>query len=120
MGTLDYDKLFLVWPLLDKVGAACKAHYHPKRKLTTDERMVATKTKTGMTQYMKQKPTKWGIKLFVLANSSSVYTVDFKVHVRKSHIISVHGLSYDCHKSSKAGLPWFWVPYLHGQPLHQQ
>ena len=36
--------------------------------------MVATKVKTGMTQYMKNKPTNWVIKLFILAESSSGYT----------------------------------------------
>ncbi|KAF3845751.1 hypothetical protein F7725_002829 [Dissostichus mawsoni] len=37
------------------------------KDLAVDERMVATKAKTGMTQYMRDKPTKWGMKLFVLA-----------------------------------------------------
>lgn len=51
-----------------------KAHYHPKKNLAVDQRMVATKEKTGMSQYMKDmKPTKWGINLFVLQTLVKVH-----------------------------------------------
>ncbi|XP_046874079.1 piggyBac transposable element-derived protein 4-like isoform X3 [Hypomesus transpacificus] len=94
-GTQQHDKLYRVRPLMDEIRTACKAYYHPKKELSVDERMVATKAKTGMTQYMKDKPTKWGIKLFVLAESKNGYTLDFNVYVGKAHTPSVHGLSYD-------------------------
>ncbi|KAJ0068594.1 hypothetical protein NL108_009710 [Boleophthalmus pectinirostris] len=57
--------------------------------------MVATKAHTGMTQYMKAKPTKWGFKLFVLADSENGYTVDFVIYTGKSPFLSGMGLSYD-------------------------
>ena len=57
--------------------------------------MVATKAKTGMTQYMKDKPTKWGMKLFVLAESCSGYTLRFQIYTGKTNTASEHGLSYD-------------------------
>ncbi|XP_049425710.1 piggyBac transposable element-derived protein 4-like [Epinephelus fuscoguttatus] len=93
-GTPDHDKLFRAKPLMDEIRTACQAHYHPGKELAVDERMVATKAKTGLTQYIKDKPTKWGIKLFVLAESSSGYTVNFNVYGGKSSSASVHGLSY--------------------------
>lgn len=46
--TSGHGKLLCVWPLLDEECAACKAHYHPRRELATEERMVATKTKAAM------------------------------------------------------------------------
>ncbi len=94
-GGAERDKLFRVQPFLDHMHAACKASYHPRRELTIDERMVATKARTGFTQYMKNKPTKWGIKLFVLADSSNGRTVDFTVYVGKTPDPSAQGLSYD-------------------------
>ncbi|XP_028254268.1 piggyBac transposable element-derived protein 4-like [Parambassis ranga] len=94
-GTPAYDKLFRIKPLMDDILSACQAHYHPRKELAVDERMVATKAKTGMTQYMKDKPTKWGIKLFVLADSSNGYTINFNVYAGKTHTRMVHGLSYD-------------------------
>lgn len=57
-GTPDYDKLARIKPLVDDICTACQAHYHPRKELAVDERMVATTTKTGMTQWLKNKPTK--------------------------------------------------------------
>lgn len=94
-GTAHYDQLFRVKPLMDKIREACKTFYHPQRNLAVDERMVATKAKTGMTQYMKRKPTKWGFKLFVMADSSNGYTVDFAVYTGKDNTFKGRGISYD-------------------------
>ena len=94
-GTPGYDKLFRVRPLYDDILNACQAHYQPRRELAVDERMVATRAKSGMTQYMKDKPTKWGIKLFVLAESSSGYTISFSIYAGKNETVSEHGRSYD-------------------------
>ncbi|XP_035241192.1 piggyBac transposable element-derived protein 4-like [Anguilla anguilla] len=94
-GTPQHDKLFRVRPLMDTIQHACKAFYHPRRNLAVDERMVATKAKTGMTQYMKEKPTKWGFKLFVLCDSSNGYTVDFAVYTGKNSFQTGQGLSYN-------------------------
>ena len=58
-GTPEHDRLFRLKPLMVSIQDACKAHYHPHQNLAIDERMVATKAHTGMTQYMKAKPTKW-------------------------------------------------------------
>nr|XP_055042852.1 piggyBac transposable element-derived protein 4-like [Misgurnus anguillicaudatus] len=94
-GTAEHDRLFRVKPLMDTICQACINLYHPKRNLAVDERMVACKANTGMTQYMKAKPTKWGFKLFVLADSSNGYTVDFSVYTGKNNFPTGHGLSYD-------------------------
>uniref|UniRef100_A0A673H7S5 PiggyBac transposable element-derived protein domain-containing protein n=1 Tax=Sinocyclocheilus rhinocerous TaxID=307959 RepID=A0A673H7S5_9TELE len=94
-GTSEHDRLFRVKPLMDTIRHACKAIYHPKRNLAVDERMVACKANTGMTQYMKAKPTKWGFKLFVLADSSNGYTMDFSVYTGKNNYPTGQGLSYD-------------------------
>lgn len=91
-GESEHDKLFRLRPLYDHVRAACKTSYHPRKELAIDERMVVKKEKSGFTQY---KPNKWGIKLFVLADCSNGYTVDFAVYVGKASDPSAHGLSYD-------------------------
>ncbi len=75
----------------------CKLLYQPSQKLAVDERMVKSKHRSGMRQFMKDKPTKWGLKLWVLADSDNGYTVDFNVYTGKNAAkdISQHGLSYD-------------------------
>lgn len=44
---------------------------------------------------MKAKPNKWGVKLFVLADSSNGYTCDFSIYAGKSRFVSGQGLLYD-------------------------
>lgn len=94
-GTPNYDPLHRLKPLHDHMKNMCKALYHPRQNIAIDERMVATKAKLGMRQYMKNKPTKYGIKLFVLADSCNGYTVAFNVYTGRSHFSTGQGLSFD-------------------------
>lgn len=80
-GTEDYDRLY-------------------RLHLAVDERMVATKAKIGLKQYIKNNPTKWGIKLFVLADSNG-YTMDFQIYDGKAKNIKGRGLSFDAVVSLK-------------------
>lgn len=80
---------------MDTIKNSCKSFYHPHRDLAVDERMVAYKAKTGMTLYMKAKPTKSEYKLFVLADSKNGHTVDFSIYAGRSDSSSRHGVSYD-------------------------
>lgn len=59
--------------------------------------MVKSRHRSGIRQYIKNKPTKCGIKLWVLADSSNGYTVDFNVYIGKAagREVSTNGLGYD-------------------------
>ncbi|KAM4604656.1 piggyBac transposable element-derived protein 4-like [Polymixia lowei] len=93
-GTEEYDTLHRVRPLLDMLRNRCMSRYHPKQHISVDERMVATKARLSFKQYMKAKPTKWGLKFFVLADVNG-YTVDFRLYTGKSRLSSGKGLTFD-------------------------
>ncbi|XP_015769863.1 PREDICTED: piggyBac transposable element-derived protein 4-like [Acropora digitifera] len=58
--------------------------------------MVKSRHRSGLRQYIRDKPTKWGIKYWVLTDSSNAYVVDFNIYAGKAEGgISQYGLGYD-------------------------
>ena len=51
--------------------------------MAINERMVKSRHRSGIRQYIKDKPIKWEIKLWVLADSSNGCTVDFNIYIGK-------------------------------------
>ncbi|XP_041959999.1 uncharacterized protein LOC121718809 [Alosa sapidissima] len=94
-GTPGYDRLGRIKPMYDELRAACRASYHPRQNISVDERMVASRAKSCLVQHMQNKPTRWGYKLFVLADSSNGYTWDFFVYEGRGPGRTEKGLSYD-------------------------
>ncbi|XP_026161494.1 piggyBac transposable element-derived protein 4-like isoform X2 [Mastacembelus armatus] len=92
--TAEYDRLFKIKPLYTEMVDACKAHFQPYNNLSIDEQIVATKAQISLKQYIKEKPTKWGYKIFVLRDTSIGYTWNFFVYTGKRESPRGHGLSY--------------------------
>ena len=85
------DRLRKLRPFLKEIKARCIDYYQPLRELSIDERMVKSKARSVMVQYMKQKPIKWGFKLWVVADTTG-YTIDFNIYTGKRESTE-HGLA---------------------------
>ncbi len=83
-GQPRHDKLFKVRSLLDIIVPCFAAECEIHKECTVDEAMIPFKGRLGMKQYMKDKPTKWGIKVFVLADAHNGYVKNIQVYTGKN------------------------------------
>ena len=72
-GQPGYDLLYKVRKHLDLVTPKLESEYNPHESMSVDEAMIPFKGRLGFKQYMKDKPTKWGIKVFVLSEATNGY-----------------------------------------------
>ena len=77
------DKLQKIRPLLDTVVKNFKAAYVPSQNLSIDESMISFKGRLSWVQYMLKKPHKWGMKAWVLTDSSNGYTYNWELYTGK-------------------------------------
>lgn len=93
---MQNDPLKKIRPIYDKIKAKCLDLYQPLRELLVDERMVKSKARSSFRQYIRNKPTKWGFKFWVVADPTG-YNLDFNFYCGKHYTVplSSHGLSHD-------------------------
>ncbi len=77
-GQAGHDKLFKVRKLLDLLCPLFESEFQMHQACTIDEAMIPFKGRLRFKQYMKDKPTKWGIKVFVLADAPTGYVKRIK------------------------------------------
>ena len=88
--SLAYDKLFKVRKLIDLVSAQFDSQYNTHGELTIDEAMIKFKGRLGFKQYIKNKPTKWGIKVFVLSDATTGYVKRFQIYTGAATAVDEH------------------------------
>jgi len=69
--------------VLDLTAPTYEQVYQPGRDLSVDESMIKYKGRLAFRQYMPDKPTKYGIKDFVLAESHTGYCLKFLTYTGK-------------------------------------
>ena len=92
---LTYDKLHKVRPFVDQVVTSWQRHFSPGREIAVDESMVAFKGRTELKTYMPSKPSKWGMKAWALADSSTGYMWNWKLYQGKENVPREHGVAHD-------------------------
>ena len=70
--------------------------YSPKKNISIDEGVIAFKGRLSFRQYLPAKPTKYGIKVWMAADASNGYVVNFSVYLgSEGQNRLIHGLGYD-------------------------
>ena len=82
-GQPGYDRLFKVRKLFDLITAQFESEYTLHQQCSIDEAMIPYKGRLGFKQYIKNKPTKWGIKVFVLADATVCYVKRLQIYSGK-------------------------------------
>ena len=75
------DKLFKFRYIIDNIRQSFKEHYGPHEHISVDKAMIPFKGRLSFKQYMKDKPVKFGIKMWVLADSVTAYCHNFDIYV---------------------------------------
>ena len=83
VGDPGYDKLYRVREFLNIISRNISREYKLSRDIAIDETMVPHKGRLSFKQYIKNKPTQWGIKLWVLSESLTGYVYKFQVYLGK-------------------------------------
>ena len=79
-GEEGYDRLFKVRPLLEHMSGVFPLYYQPRQHLSIDEMMIGTRCRISFLQYLPKKPTKWGIKVWILSEAKTGYVLSFQVY----------------------------------------
>ena len=66
-GQPGHDRSFKVRPMISSMVEAWQDAYDIEKSVSVDECMIAFKGRVSMRQYMPKKPSKWGLKGWVLA-----------------------------------------------------
>ena len=83
-GDDGHDRLGKVRPLIDYLSTKFAALYEPSNEIAVDEAMIKFQGRSSLKQYMPKKPTKRGIKVWVLGESTNGYFSRFEVYKGKS------------------------------------
>ena len=78
-----HDKLYKVRFLTDHLGKRFAEEFTPHQQVAVDECMIPFRGRLSFKQYHKDKPTKWGIKVWMLADSQTGYNYSFDVYTGK-------------------------------------
>lgn len=73
---LEENKFALANEMWDSFVSNCVLSYKPGADITIDEQLLSTKARCPFTQYMANKPDKFGIKFWVAADVGSKYMLN--------------------------------------------
>jgi len=79
-GTLNFDPLYKVRPIVTHLNLAFKQVFNPSRFLSIDESMAKFKGRSSLKQYMPMKPIKRGFKVWALCCAKTGFALHLDVY----------------------------------------
>jgi hypothetical protein len=70
------DKFCMISEIWNRFLTNGQIYFNPKENLTVDEQLLPSKTRCPYTQYMPQKPDKFGIKFWVLCDTETKFVLN--------------------------------------------
>lgn len=80
---INHDRLFKIRPFSDFLSKQCSKFYKPAQNLTVDEGICPFRGRISFRVYMKNKPQKYGMKLYILSDPETGYTLNFEIYSGK-------------------------------------
>ena len=88
-----FDKIYRVRQFLDIIVGNAQLLYRLDQDVSIDETMVPHKGRLSFKQYIKNKPVRWGIKLWVLCEAKTGYVFNFQIYLGKEEGAVEHNLA---------------------------
>ena len=79
-GEMGHDPLYKLCLFLEPLITQFQRSYTLSMEVCVDESMIGFKGRLSFIQYLPKKPTKWGIKAFVLADSCTGYIYNWHLY----------------------------------------
>ncbi|XP_012939283.1 piggyBac transposable element-derived protein 4-like [Aplysia californica] len=96
-GQDGYKPLAKIQPLLDLLVPQLSAVYYPHREISIDESMARFKGRCHFRQFMPDKPTKRGFKVFVVCDARNYYALNLMIYTGKEHFVVPQDKSFTEH-----------------------
>ncbi|XP_064635787.1 piggyBac transposable element-derived protein 4-like [Lineus longissimus] len=82
-GQPGYDRCQKIRPVIDICVSQWQDAFNIEKQVAIDEGMIGFKGHVFMRQYMPKKPTKWGLKAWILASSQTGFVSNWKLYTGK-------------------------------------
>ncbi|KAL4120990.1 hypothetical protein QTP88_013581 [Uroleucon formosanum] len=83
----------------------CSKFYKPAQNLTVDEGICPFRGRISFRVYMKNKPQKYGMKLYILSDPETGYTLNFETHSVLKHLWNKQTNAVGTVMSNRKNLP---------------
>uniref|UniRef100_A0A1B6C4A1 PiggyBac transposable element-derived protein domain-containing protein n=1 Tax=Clastoptera arizonana TaxID=38151 RepID=A0A1B6C4A1_9HEMI len=80
---IETDKLAPIRELLTVFVRNCQNSYTLGKFVTVDEMLVPFKGRCSFVQYMPEKPTRYGLKIYALCDATTFYTYNLEIYCKK-------------------------------------